>query len=171
MPTCSNSRFKFLAFATIVILSVVAKEVTIPKSREISAVSTSIQGSSTSLTGNLQSYNIRLSAMKSPNKRRCTLLRRPHTATSPLVFLHIPKAGGTSVREALKSSASLVNLTMCAGLHLSSEIYHENSFNPIKNCRIVFGHLLYGVVDGFNDAMKPIYSILLRDPIERVSPI
>ena len=97
----------------------------------------------------------------------CSLLKHEVTTESPLVFLHLPKVGGTSVRDALSASAQTQNLTMCADLKLPHLIMDGESYQPVRSCDILFGHLFFGIFGSYNAEKHPIYSVVLRDPIER----
>jgi hypothetical protein len=98
----------------------------------------------------------------------CTLLKHPVSTESPLVFLHLPKVGGTSIRDALWMSAQEKGLNMCADLSLPHKIMDSKSYQPARTCDILFGHLFYGVFGSYNAEQNPVYSVVLRDPIERV---
>jgi hypothetical protein len=87
---------------------------------------------------------------------------------TPLVFLHFPKVGGTSVREALETSALKLNLNMCSDLGLPHALFDARTYAPVHTCDILLGHLYHGIIDGYDAAKKPYYSALLRDPLERV---
>lgn len=101
-------------------------------------------------------------------QRACSLLKAHSSQHRPLVFLHIPKTGGTSAKTLLSQAAQAANLTACFDLKLPNLIFDQQTFAPVSDCDLLIGHLFYGIVGGYNAAKNPIYSVILRDPIERV---
>jgi hypothetical protein len=57
---------------------------------------------------------------------------------------------------------------MCDHIWLPHLIVDGGSFEPVSHCEILFGHLFYGVIHGYNAARQPLYATVLRDPLERV---
>jgi hypothetical protein len=81
----------------------------------------------------------------------------------PLFFLHIPKAAGTSLRDAIQEAAA-------DRVFRAYPPYPENSLKValqgVKPDSIVYGHMMYGAhVEIETD---PNYATVLRSPVERV---
>lgn len=112
----------------------------------------------------------RISMENNPQQQQACSLLKAHSDSQhrPLVFLHIPKTGGTSAKSLLAQAAQTANLTACFDLRLPNLIFDQQTFAPVSDCDVLIGHLFYGIVDGYNAAKNPIYSVILRDPIERV---
>ncbi len=107
-------------------------------------------------------------ALLSSASPSCSLAHTAKPPTSPLVFLHLPKVGGTSIHTFLSQVSAERNLSMCDHLTLPHVIMNGHSYQPVIGCNIVFGHLFYGLTHGYTEHIKPTYSVILRDPIERV---
>ena len=94
------------------------------------------------------------------------------SASRPLVFIHVPKCGGTSVHTLLWQIAQYHQVDeqlFCDSLDLPRQLYQDKStVEPVVSCAIVVGHLAYGLADGYAQ-MQPAarYVTLVRDPIER----
>lgn len=94
------------------------------------------------------------------------------SASRPLVFIHVPKCGGTSVHTLLWQIAQYHQVDeqlFCDSLDLPRQLYQDKStVEPVANCAIVVGHLAYGLVDGYAELQPAArYVTLVRDPIER----
>lgn len=83
----------------------------------------------------------------------------------PLIFLHIPKTAGTSLRMALSESL---------GDHLKMVYNDPENFQSTDDIRnsdktgisVVFGHYCFGVHHQLG--LEPRYACVLRDPVHRV---
>lgn len=90
----------------------------------------------------------------------------------PLVFVHLPKCGGTALHALLLSIAEHHHISrneFCDDLMLPRILFeHKNSYAPVSHCRVVVGHVASGLADGYDERFAPAYVTVLRDPIERV---
>jgi hypothetical protein len=92
------------------------------------------------------------------------LTARP--ATSPcIIFLHLPKTGGVTLRRALrwKYAPELLNFET---LTKPAEALGEVPLSERRSARVLTGHLHYGVHDYIPQRCE--YITLLREPIARV---
>eukprot|EP00048_Salpingoeca_helianthica_P018887 m.2820 g.2820 ORF g.2820 m.2820 type:complete len:322 (+) comp2770_c0_seq1:218-1183(+) len=91
------------------------------------------------------------------------------TQRRPFVYLHLPKAAGTSMRHLLRRSAENTSLALnvCDDLDIPRTLLQDHNYGSIVNCDVVVAHVPYGIMDGYNAAKKPLYSVMLREPIAR----
>lgn len=85
-----------------------------------------------------------------------------------LVFLHIPKTGGTTLSDIFRKSTSYAPGEIVD--HLTQEAIHnqygelsEQERNAVK---VILGHHFYGIHEIF--AKPPAYFTMLREPVDRV---
>lgn len=83
-------------------------------------------------------------------------------------MLHIPKAGGTAVREVVQNTSYALGIKMCSNITIPHMIFDSRSYEAVAFCDIVYGHLFFGLIDGYQEHMNPMYATVLRDPVERV---
>ena len=82
----------------------------------------------------------------------------PASAKRTLLFLHVPKAGGTALSGVLGNRFAAEE---CLSLYYTDDPADEE----LQGASYVFGHLSMSILDRFE---RPPFSItVLRDPIER----
>lgn len=79
------------------------------------------------------------------------------------IFLHIPKIGGTSVAEVVRS---IYPAERCCFLYAQDEHALAAARVTAKTADVVFGHLSYGIHDQLDVPAR--YMTVLRDPVGRV---
>ena len=87
----------------------------------------------------------------------------------PLIYLHIPKTGGTTVRsiiERLYEGSALFTVYDDSPSHNSMSDLDSLSSEARKSIQIYCGHVSYGFHQPAG--VKPNYTALLRHPIDRV---
>jgi len=82
------------------------------------------------------------------------------------IFLHIPKTGGTTVRDIINRQYKSSQIFTIATLKESEEFQEENIISALKEIKIIRGHLKYGFHTNIN--IEPAYFTILRNPVERV---
>jgi hypothetical protein len=86
------------------------------------------------------------------------------TSKPVLIFLHIPKAGGSTVRDVLSrqfQGASILNIT-----NTQLERIDAVPADVLAHTDVLLGHVSFGAHDYLRE--PHIYFTLLRDPVERV---
>lgn len=83
-----------------------------------------------------------------------------------IIFLHIPKTGGTTLRDILIRLYNHKNIVITTRMASSEKTIKSLSAEQKNNTRIVIGHMKFGLHHLFNKNCK--YFTILRDPIERV---
>jgi len=84
-----------------------------------------------------------------------------------LVFMHIPKTGGTTLREIIQRQYEPNKVWTFGTIYQFREELSEMSEKRIKQIRCLQGHACFGEVhQPFNRAYN--YLTMLRDPIERM---
>jgi len=83
-----------------------------------------------------------------------------------LIYLHIPKTGGTTFRDIIYRQYPSNNILTIPTLNQSNSIINNLSLNREKELDIIQGHLKYGIHESLNKDIK--YFTIFRDPIKRV---
>ena len=83
-----------------------------------------------------------------------------------LINLHIPKTGGTTLRDIIHRQYPINNIITIPTLSESKDIINNVSLNREKQLDIIQGHLQYGIHKKLNRNIK--YFTILRDPIKRI---
>jgi hypothetical protein len=73
------------------------------------------------------------------------------------------------MRQLLRRSAENTSLALsvCDDLSIPRTLIQDGHFGSIANCDVVVAHVPYGVMDGYNEAKHPLYSVMLREPVAR----
>ena len=82
------------------------------------------------------------------------------------IHLHIPKTGGTTLRDIIQRQYRSEKILMIPKLEESENILKEVSTSQINQLKLIQGHLKYGIHNHFHRRAK--YFALIRDPINRV---
>ena len=82
------------------------------------------------------------------------------------IHLHIPKTGGTTLRDIIQRQYRAEKILMIPKLEESENILKEVSTSQINQLKLIQGHLKYGIHNHFHRRAK--YFALIRDPINRV---
>ena len=82
------------------------------------------------------------------------------------IHLHIPKTGGTTLRDIIQRQYQSEKILMIPKLEESENILKEVSTSKIKQLKLIQGHLKYGIHNHFQRRAK--YFAIIRDPISRV---
>ena len=83
-----------------------------------------------------------------------------------LINLHIPKTGGTTLRDIIYRQYPINNIITTPTLNESKSIINNLSLNKLKQLDIIQGHLQYGIHENLNRNIK--YITIIRDPVKRV---
>ena len=82
------------------------------------------------------------------------------------IHLHIPKTGGTTLRDIIQRQYRSEKILMIPKLEESENILKEVSTSQINQLKLIQGHLKYGIHNYFHRRAK--YFAIIRDPINRV---
>ena len=82
------------------------------------------------------------------------------------IHLHIPKTGGTTLRDIIQRQYRAKKILMIPKLEESENILKEISTSQINQLKLIQGHLKYGIHNHFHRSTK--YFAIIRDPINRV---
>ena len=82
------------------------------------------------------------------------------------IHLHIPKTGGTTLRDIIQRQYRSEKILMIPKLEESENILKEVSTSQINQLKLIQGHLKYGIHNHFYRRAK--YFAIIRDPINRV---
>ena len=82
------------------------------------------------------------------------------------IHLHIPKTGGTTLRDIIQRQYRAKKILMIPKLEESENILKEISTSRINQLKLIQGHLKYGIHNHFHRSTK--YFAIIRDPINRV---
>ena len=82
------------------------------------------------------------------------------------IHLHIPKTGGTTLRDIIQRQYRAEKILMIPKLDESENIIKEISASHINQLKLIQGHLKYGIHNHFHRRAK--YFAIIRDPINRV---
>ena len=82
------------------------------------------------------------------------------------IHLHIPKTGGTTLRDIIQRQYRSEKILMIPKLEESENILKEVSTSQINQLKLIQGHLKYGLHNHFHRRAK--YFAIIRDPISRV---
>ena len=82
------------------------------------------------------------------------------------IHLHIPKTGGTTLRDIIQRQYRAEKILMIPKLEESENILKEVSTSQINQLKLIQGHLKYGIHNHFHRRVK--YFSIIRDPINRV---
>jgi hypothetical protein len=82
------------------------------------------------------------------------------------IHLHIPKTGGTTLRDIIQRQYRSEKILMIPKLEESETILKEVSTSQINQLKLIQGHLKYGIHNHFHRRAK--YFAIIRDPINRV---
>ncbi len=80
-----------------------------------------------------------------------------------LIFLHIPKTAGTSLRHSVEQEYGAEN---CVNVYNDSLDYFASIKDELERASVVYGHLCYGVHHALG--IEGRYVTLLREPVARV---
>ena len=83
-----------------------------------------------------------------------------------IIHLHIPKTGGTTLRDIVNRQYSSENILTIQTIDKSKKIVKILSSNKINQLEIIQGHLKYGIHNHFDRTAK--YFAIMRDPVDRV---
>ena len=83
-----------------------------------------------------------------------------------IIHLHIPKTGGTTLRDIVYRQYSAKNILTIPTIDKSKIIVDALSSNKKKQLELIQGHLKYGVHNNFERSAK--YFAIMREPIDRV---
>lgn len=87
--------------------------------------------------------------------------------STPLVFLHIPKTGGTTLREILKREFDPARtLTLASDSEAEWDRFWAMEQGERDEFDLVVGHTPFGLHEGLRPGAR--YVAMLRDPVERV---
>ena len=82
------------------------------------------------------------------------------------IHLHIPKTGGTTLRDIIQRQYRAEKILLIPKLEESENILKEVSTSQINQLKLIQGHLKYGIHNHFHRRAK--YFAIIRDPINRV---
>jgi len=82
------------------------------------------------------------------------------------IHLHIPKTGGTTLRDIIQYQYKSTKILTIPTLSESKNIINNLSHNRMKYLDIIQGHLQYGIHEKLNRNIK--YFTIIRDPIKRI---
>ena len=82
------------------------------------------------------------------------------------IHIHIPKTGGTTLRDIIQRQYRAEKILMIPKLEESENIIKEISASHINQLKLIQGHLKYGIHNHFHRRAK--YFSIIRDPINRV---
>lgn len=80
----------------------------------------------------------------------------------PLLFLHLPKTAGGSIRELIENAYQIPDLYL---FYLNEGVTYEQAAVEANGARLVYGHFAHGF--HANLGCAPLYTCFLRNPIER----
>lgn len=80
----------------------------------------------------------------------------------PLLFLHLPKTAGGSIRHLIESAYQAPDLYL---FYLNEGVSYEQAAVEAKGARVVYGHYSHGFHSHLG--CGPLYACFLRNPIER----
>ena len=93
----------------------------------------------------------------------------------PLVYIHLPKCGGTTVHAMvwrLYKHHSIANESMrfCDSFEIPRVLYEDKTSGAshLKDCDVVVGHVAFGLADDYNEQHHPFYIVTMRHPVDRV---
>ena len=93
--------------------------------------------------------------------RRFRLRAHARPPTGPLLHLHIPKTGGTTVFDAIAARLGGGNFWQVTGETLSAELIAHRA----RTLQLIGGHLTWAAVEAMPE--PPRVLTVIRDPIER----
>jgi hypothetical protein len=82
------------------------------------------------------------------------------------IHLHIPKTGGTTLRDIIQRQYRAEKILLIPKLEESENILKEVSTSQVNQLKLIQGHLKYGIHNHFHRRAK--YFSIIRDPINRV---
>jgi hypothetical protein len=80
----------------------------------------------------------------------------------PLLFLHLPKTAGGSIRQLIESAYQAPDLYL---FYLNEGTSYEQAAVEAKGARLVYGHFAHGFHEHLG--CDPLYTCFLRNPVER----
>jgi hypothetical protein len=85
---------------------------------------------------------------------------------NPYIYLHIPKTGGTTLRDIIYRQYKKDQILTIKTLKESAQIHKDITSTNYNHLKIIQGHLKYGFHNNVN--IRPAYFTILRNPVERV---
>ena len=100
-----------------------------------------------------------------------TLAGGDHALDDTLVFMHLPKTGGTSVRNAVRGLYAREETALIYGNRellgaMTRGQFDALSVDATRQLRLVMGHFAYGIHRQIDRPCR--YATVVRDPVERV---
>ena len=88
-----------------------------------------------------------------------------------IIFLHIPKAGGTTFHSILEGyfDQEVIKKPSVENGFLDFEVVNQLSKEEKSKIRLIKGHIYYGIHKAFDDNIETKYISFLREPISRLT--
>jgi hypothetical protein len=83
-----------------------------------------------------------------------------------IIFLHIPKAGGTTLRDIISRQYPKNSILTISHFKESLPIINQLTTNQQKSLRIIQGHLLFGIHKNLSN--HSTYISMVRNPVEHI---
>ena len=82
-----------------------------------------------------------------------------------LVYLHMPKTAGTTLRMIIEREYGLSRIVQVDGLHKNAEVVKIYGLDRLNNADVISGHQYFGLHKIVDSECK--YITMLRDPVDR----
>ncbi len=83
-----------------------------------------------------------------------------------LIFLHIPKAGGSTLHRIIEKQYEPSTIFTIPSFYSSKEEFRQAAEFQLKEIKVLKGHMFFGLPDVLPNPST--YITLLRDPVERI---